>query len=165
MSKFDEFMETVGNAANKAVNETVKFTDVTATKVKIKAEEAKLCEKYEKLGRAAYGYLESQNGLSEKIDGAIKEIKTCLEKISALEKELSDKKEKYNKSKPSAGKESGGKESKEARESCCCGSADDESDVCCASDSSDTKDGGAESAVTEKDEPAVTCDTDTEEND
>ncbi|MGN1047712.1 MAG: hypothetical protein ACI4QZ_03800 [Eubacteriales bacterium] len=161
MSKFDEFMETVGNAANKAVNETVKFTDVTATKVKIKAEEAKLCEKYEKLGRAAYGYLESQSGISEKIDGAMKEIKTCLEKISALEKELSDKKEKYNKSKTYAGKESG----EEEKESCCCGSSDGGSDACCVSDSSDAKDGGAESAETEKDEQAGTSDTDTEEND
>ena len=51
MSRFEDFMKTVGTFADKAAKETVKLTDVGVSKVKIKAEEARLCDIYERLGR------------------------------------------------------------------------------------------------------------------
>lgn len=95
MSKFDEFADSARKIATKAVNETVRITDETASKVKIKAEEAKLCEKYEKLGREACGYFEDLDVCPENIAKAMDEIKTVKEKIRALEGELAGKKAKY----------------------------------------------------------------------
>ena len=73
MSGFDEFIEKAKKVATRAAGETVKFTDVTTTKVKIKAEEAKLCERYERLGRAAYKMLSEMSVVSDEIAEALGE--------------------------------------------------------------------------------------------
>ena len=96
MSKFKSFMRSVGVFADKAAKETVKMTDVGATKVKIKAEEARLCDRYEALGKAAEEYLRSDGALPEKIAAALSDIDKEKDKIAALKEELSEKKEKYS---------------------------------------------------------------------
>lgn len=103
MSKFDEFADTARKVATKAVNETVRITDEAASKLKIKAEEAKLCEKYEKLGRAACGYFEELGAYPEDIAKVMDEINAVKEKISSLEGELADKKTKYAEKKSETG--------------------------------------------------------------
>lgn len=95
MSKFDKFMKTIGNAAEKAVNEGAKLTDLTATKVKIKAEQARLCERYEELGRVAEQLLRSRDEKPEQIALALDAIDRVNEKISLLEAELAQKKARH----------------------------------------------------------------------
>lgn len=95
MSKFDEFMDTARKVAKKAVNETARVTDEAASVIKIKAEEAKLCEIYERLGKVAFDYFEAQQIYPENIAKVLDEITSAKTKIKSLQKELADKKEKY----------------------------------------------------------------------
>ena len=97
MSKFEKIMDSVGEACEKAVKETAKLTDVAATKVKIKAEEARLGDRYETLGRLSEGYLRDKDEIPEQIAKALDEITNVKKKISALEEELSEKKAKHAK--------------------------------------------------------------------
>lgn len=96
MSNFDEFIEKAKKVAVRAADETVKFTDVTTAKVKIKAEEAKLCERYEKLGRAAYGMLSEMSVVSDEIAEALDGIEKERAKIKELEAVLAEKRAKYS---------------------------------------------------------------------
>ncbi|MBE6539096.1 MAG: hypothetical protein E7671_06520 [Ruminococcaceae bacterium] len=100
MSKFDEFMSGAKNVAKRAANETVKLTDITSTKVKIKAEQARLLDRYERLGKEAESYLRAADELPEQIASALDEIDKVNAKIKSLEKELTAKKAKYEKKKP-----------------------------------------------------------------
>lgn len=97
MSKFEKIMDSVGEACEKAVKETAKLTDVAATKVKIKAEEVRLGDRYETLGRLSEGYLRDKDEIPEQIAKALDEITNVKKKISALEEELSEKKAKHAK--------------------------------------------------------------------
>ncbi len=96
MSGFDEFIEKAKKVATRAAGETVKFTDVTTTKVKIKAEEAKLCERYERLGRAAYKMLSEMSVVSDEIAEALGEVENERVKIKELEAVLAEKRAKYS---------------------------------------------------------------------
>lgn len=96
MSGFDEFVEKAKKVATRAACETVKFTDVTTTKVKIKAEEAKLCERYERLGRAAYKMLSEMSVVSDEIAEALGEVENERVKIKELEAVLAEKRAKYS---------------------------------------------------------------------
>ncbi len=95
MSKFENFISTVGKVADKAAKETVKLTDITATKVKIKAEQARLCDRYEQLGKTAEEYLREKDGLPSQITDSLDEIYRVMAKIAELKNELDDKKAKY----------------------------------------------------------------------
>ena len=94
MSKFEKFVNSLENACDKAVKETAKVTDVAATKIKIKAEEARLCDKYEELGREAEALLLEMDEIPEQIAAALDEIIKGKEKIKSLEDELDEKKQK-----------------------------------------------------------------------
>lgn len=91
MSKFNEFMNKVGKAADKAANEGAKLADKAAAKVKIKAEEARLCEKYEELGRLCYENFEDATNLPENISASVEKIKEQIEKINILNAEYEEK--------------------------------------------------------------------------
>ncbi|MBQ8207803.1 MAG: hypothetical protein IJZ89_03610 [Clostridia bacterium] len=95
MSKFENFMNSVGDVCEKAVKETAKLTDVAATKVKIKAEEARLCDRYEALGKVAESYLRDKDVIPEQIAAALDEITKVKDKIASLEAELAEKKAKH----------------------------------------------------------------------
>ena len=97
MSKFEKIIDSVGEACEKAVKVTAKLTDVAATKVKIKAEEARLGDRYETLGRLSEGYLRDKDEIPEQIAKALDEMTNVKKKISALEEELSEKKAKHAK--------------------------------------------------------------------
>lgn len=94
MSKFEKFINSVGDVCEKAVKETAKLTDVAATKVKIKAEEARLGDKYETLGRLSEEMLRDMDVIPEQIAAALDEITKAKGKITDLEAELASKKEK-----------------------------------------------------------------------
>lgn len=100
MSKFDEFMSGAKGVAKRAANETVKLTDITSTKVKIKAEQARLLDRYERLGKEAESYLRAADELPEQIASALDEIDKVNAKIKSLEEEFTAKKAKYEKKKP-----------------------------------------------------------------
>lgn len=101
MSKFEKFIDSVGNVCEKAVKETAKLTDVAASKVKIKAEQARLCERYEALGVAAESYLRDKDVLPDQIAAALDEITKVKKKIQSLEAELAEKKAKNQEEKKS----------------------------------------------------------------
>lgn len=94
MSKFEKFVNSLENACDKAVKGTAKATDIVASKVKLKAEEARLCDKYEALGRAAEASLRSMNEIPEQIATALDEINKVKEKIKTLEKDIKHKNQK-----------------------------------------------------------------------
>ena len=117
MSKFDSFISKVGKVADKAAKETVKLTDITATKVKIKAEQARLCDRYEQLGKAAETYLRTKDELPEQIAESLDEVYRVMAKIAALNAELDEKKAKYeNSEKENEGEETTEEEAKENSE-------------------------------------------------
>ena len=117
MSKFDSFISKVGKVADKAAKETVKLTDITATKVKIKAEQARLCDRYEQLGKAAETYLRTKDELPEQIAESLDEVYRVMAKIAALKAELDEKKAKYeNSEKENEGEETTEEEAKENSE-------------------------------------------------
>ncbi len=114
MSKFDSFISKVGKVADKAAKETVKLTDITATKVKIKAEQARLCDRYEQLGKAAETYLRTKDELPDQIAESLDEVYRVMAKIAALNAELDEKKAKYeNSAKANEGEETPEEEAKE----------------------------------------------------
>ena len=114
MSKFDSFISKLGKVADKAAKETVKLTDITATKVKIKAEQARLCDRYEQLGKAAETYLRTKDELPEQIAESLDEVYRVMAKIAALNAELDEKKAKYeNTEKENEGEETTEEEAKE----------------------------------------------------
>ncbi len=94
MSKFEKFVNSLENACDKAAKETAKLTDIAATKVKLKAEEARLCDKYEILGRESETLLRGMDEIPEQIAAALDEIRKVKEKIKVLEKEIEQKKQK-----------------------------------------------------------------------
>ena len=94
MSKFEKFVNSLENACEKAAKKTAKFTDVAATKVKLKAVEAKLCDKYEILGKEAEALLRGMDEIPEQIAAALDEITKVKEKIKNLEDEIEEKKNK-----------------------------------------------------------------------
>ena len=117
MSKFDSFISKLGKVADKAAKETVKLTDSTATKVKIKAEQARLCDRYEQLGKAAETYLRTKDELPEQIAESLDEVYRVMAKIAALNAELDEKKAKYeNSEKENEGEETTEEEAKENSE-------------------------------------------------
>ena len=117
MSKFDSFISKLGKVADKAAKETVKLTDITATKVKIKAEQARLCDRYEQLGKAAETYLRTKDELPEQIAESLDEVYRVMAKIAALNAELDEKKAKYeNSEKENEGEETTEEEAKENSE-------------------------------------------------
>ena len=117
MSKFDSFISKLGKVADKAAKETVKLTDITATKVKIKAEQARLCDRYEQLGKAAETYLRTKDELPEQIAESLDEVYRVMAKIAALNAELDEKKAKYeNTEKENEGEETTEEEAKENSE-------------------------------------------------
>lgn len=94
MSKFEKFVNSLENACDKAVKKTAKATDIASTKVKLKAEEARLCDKYEILGREAETLLLGMDEIPEQIAAAIDEINKVKAKIKNLEEEIEEKKQK-----------------------------------------------------------------------
>ncbi len=94
MSKFEKFVNSLENVCDKAVKETAKVTDIAATKVKLKAEEARLCDKYEALGKASEDYLCALDEIPEQIAAALDEIKKVKSSIENLEREIEKKKHK-----------------------------------------------------------------------
>ncbi len=97
MSKFEKFVNSIENACDKAVKETAKVTDIAATKVKLKAEEARLCDKYEAFGREAEKLVREMEEIPEQIATALDEISKVKEKIKNLEEEIEQKKQKNKK--------------------------------------------------------------------
>ncbi|MEE0968790.1 MAG: hypothetical protein U0M06_05400 [Clostridia bacterium] len=114
MSKFDDFVNTAKKVAKGAAKETVKLTDITATKVKIKAKEARLCDRYEQLGKAAEEYLKEKDKLPENISSSLDEIYKVMAKIAELKSELDEKKLKYTEAKSADGEKDNSSDSNEA---------------------------------------------------
>ena len=96
MSKFDNFMSKLGVVCKKAADKTVEVTDITATKVKIKAEQARLCERYEALGRECEALMREKDELPEQIAKCLDGIDSVKANIKKLEEELEEKKAKYS---------------------------------------------------------------------
>lgn len=94
MSKFEKFVNSIENACDKAAKKTAKVTDIAATKIKLKAEEARLCDKYEILGRESETLLRGMDEIPEQIASALDEISKVNDKIQNLKEEISEKKQK-----------------------------------------------------------------------
>ncbi len=99
MSRFEKFMGSAERFCKKAVNKTAEITDITASAIKIKAEEARLCERYEELGKCAEDTLRAMDVLPREISSILDKITEEKEKIKELKAELAEKKAKSNEEK------------------------------------------------------------------
>ena len=94
MSKFEKFVNSLENACDKAAKKTAEVTDIAATRIKLKAEESRLCDRYEELGRASEGLIRGMDEIPEQIASALDEIDKVMARIKELEAEIEQKKEK-----------------------------------------------------------------------
>ncbi len=96
MSSFDKFVKTAKKTASGVAKETVKLTDIAASNVRIKTAEARLCDKYEALGRISEKYLRDMPELPEDIAEALDNILFAAREVKKLKTELQGKKAKYD---------------------------------------------------------------------
>ena len=84
----------VGRAANKTVRKAGELADTASLHLKLKALNARLCDKFERLGRLTYKQIKTEISHAEEIASVIEdidhlreEIKLLKEKIEKLKKE------------------------------------------------------------------------------
>ncbi len=93
MSKFEKFVNSLEDVCGKAAKKTAKVTDIAVAKVKLKAEEARLCDRYEDLGRVSEEYLKGMDELPEQIALALDKINEAKDRIKKTEDEIEQKKQ------------------------------------------------------------------------
>ena len=92
MSKWDNIKSGVSRAANKTAKKANELAESAAQKLKLKAMNAKLSEKYEMLGRLTYKQLKSERSQAEKIAETIDAIDKLRADIKELKERIEDEK-------------------------------------------------------------------------
>ena len=88
MASWNEIRETVGRAANTAMQKTGEIADMTAMRVKLKMQEGKRDEQYKELGRLTYRQLKTGESQAEKIASVIQKLDEIRTKIEVLKDDI-----------------------------------------------------------------------------
>ena len=92
MSKWNDIKGSVSKAANKTAKKANELASAAALRIKLRAMNAKLSEKYEALGRLTYKQLKSERSQAEQIAKTIEDIDKQREDIKALKARIEDEK-------------------------------------------------------------------------
>lgn len=92
MAKWKDIKNGVGRAADKTVKKASDLADAAALRIKLKALNVKLSEKYETLGRLTYKQLKSERSQAEAISKVIEDIDELRDKIKALKERIETEK-------------------------------------------------------------------------
>lgn len=92
MAKWNDIKHGVGKAADKTIKKANDLADAAAHRIKLKAMNVKLSEKYEALGRLTYKQLKSERSQAEAISKVIEDIDKLREKIKAQKQRIEDEK-------------------------------------------------------------------------
>ena len=91
-TKWNNIKSGVGKAADKTMKKASDIADAAALRIKLRAMNAKLSEKYETLGRLTYKQLKSERSQAEAISKVIEDIDELREKIKAHKQRIEDEK-------------------------------------------------------------------------
>ncbi len=121
MSKFNDFMKSLGIFADKTANKTKELTDTASAKIKIATKEADRDTEYKKLGKLAYVKLKrlkvtDPEALTREISETVEKIDTINDELRALKAEEQAKRDakKAEKAERAAKKEAEKKAQEEA---------------------------------------------------
>ena len=92
MSKWNDIKSGVGRAASKTAKKANELAESAAQKLRLKAMNTRLSEKYEMLGRLTYKQLKTERSQAEKIAETIDAIDKLREDIKALKERIDDEK-------------------------------------------------------------------------
>lgn len=88
MASWNEIRETVGRAADTALQKTGELADMTAMRVKLKLLEGKRDEQYKALGRLTYRQLKTGESQAEKIASVIEALDEIRIRIQVLKDDI-----------------------------------------------------------------------------
>ena len=86
MAFFDELSKKLTDAGKVVVRKTRELTDVSGLKLKIADENRKMTRLYENLGKEYFALHQEQP--EEELKGLVQQLKTSMERVSALETEI-----------------------------------------------------------------------------
>lgn len=86
MAFFDELSKKLTDAGKVVVRKTRELTDVSSLKLKIADENRKMSRLYESLGKEYFALHQEQP--EEELKGLVQQLKTSMERVSALETEI-----------------------------------------------------------------------------
>lgn len=86
MAFFDELSKKLTDAGKVVVRKTRELTDVSSLKLKIADENRKMARLYESLGKEYFALHQEQP--EEELKGLVQQLKTSMERVSALETEI-----------------------------------------------------------------------------
>ena len=92
MADWNGIRDTLGRAANKAVQKTGELADTAAKYVKLKSVDSKLSEKFELLGKLTYKQIKNGESYAERIATVMEEIDVLREKRAAIVAEIEEAK-------------------------------------------------------------------------
>ena len=92
MSKWNDIKGGVSKAADKTAKKANELASAAALRIKLRAMNAKLSEKYEMLGRLTYKQLKSERSQAEQIAKTIESIDKQREAIKALKARIEEEK-------------------------------------------------------------------------
>ncbi len=92
MANWKNIKNGVSKAADKTAKKASELADAAALRIKLRAMNAKLSDKYETLGRLTYKQLKSERSQAEKIAETIEAIDKLREDAKALKKRIEDEK-------------------------------------------------------------------------
>ncbi len=92
MADWKKIRESVGRAAEKAIQKTGEVADMASMHVKLKSYEAKRNAKYQELGKLTYRQLKSGESQAEKIAPVVESLDELAEKIRAMIAEIEEAK-------------------------------------------------------------------------
>ena len=92
MTKWNDIKSGVGRAADKTVKKASDLADAAALRIKLKATNVKLSEKYETLGRLTYKQLKSERSQAEAISKVIADIDELRDKAKSIKQRIDDEK-------------------------------------------------------------------------
>ena len=91
-TKWNNIKSGVGKAADKTMKKASDIADAAALRIKLRAMNAKLSEKYETLGRLTYKQLKTEISYAEEIASIITQIDELREEIKVLKQKIEDAK-------------------------------------------------------------------------
>ena len=92
MADWNGIRDTLGRAANKAVQKTGELADTAAKYVKLKSVDSKLSEKFELLGKLTYKQIKNGVSYAEKIATVMEDIDALRERRAAIVAEIEEAK-------------------------------------------------------------------------
>lgn len=92
MSKWNDIKSGATRVANKTAKKANELAETAAQKLKLKAMNARLSEKYETLGRLTYKQLKSERSQAENIAHTIADIDKLREDVKALKERIENEK-------------------------------------------------------------------------